>query len=293
MEGEEISIGGTYKNTIGPVDLEGKINYTVSGELTGNNFDALAKYRLNKNNLITGAIHVSSRMPDFNYLLYQSDYRNFNWQNNNTFEKIQTKSIKFGLDSNFFGLLDAEYSSVDNYTYFASTASDEEIELGEETAFVNPFQESGTISHLKVKYQKEFKYGKWALMNTVMYQEVTQDNQVLNLPQLVTRNSLYFSSDVFEKAMFLQTGVTFKYFTSYYMDAYNPLLGEFYIQNNEELGGYPLLDVFINAKVKQTRIYLKAEHLNSIFSEPNYYSAPNYPYRDFVIRFGLVWNFFA
>jgi len=293
LEGEEISIGGTYKNTIGPVDLEGKINYTVSGELTGNNFDALAKYRLNKNNLITGAIHVSSRMPDFNYLLYQSDYRNFNWQNNNTFEKIQTKSIKFGLDSNFFGLLDAEYSSVDNYTYFASTASDEEIELGEETAFVNPFQESGTISHLKVKYQKEFKYGKWALMNTVMYQEVTQDNQVLNLPQLVTRNSLYFSSDVFEKAMFLQTGVTFKYFTSYYMDAYNPLLGEFYIQNNEELGGYPLLDVFINAKVKQTRIYLKAEHLNSIFSEPNYYSAPNYPYRDFVIRFGLVWNFFA
>ena len=126
-----------------------------------------------------------------------------------------------------------------------------------------------------------------------MYQEVTQDSQVLNLPQVVTRNSLYFSSDVFKKAMFLQTGVTFKYFTSYNMDAYNPLLGEFYIQNNEELGGYPLLDVFINAKVKQTRIFLKAEHLNSIFSEPNYYSAPNYPYRDFVIRFGLVWNLFS
>jgi len=24
----------------------------------------------------------------------------------------------------------------------------------------------------------------------------------------------------------------------------------------------------------------------------NYLSAPNYPYRDFNIRFGLVWNFF-
>ncbi|NCQ16004.1 MAG: putative porin, partial [Flavobacteriales bacterium] len=23
-----------------------------------------------------------------------------------------------------------------------------------------------------------------------------------------------------------------------------------------------------------------------------YYSAPNYPYRDFVVRFGIVWNFF-
>ena len=93
--------------------------------------------------------------------------------------------------------------------------------------------------------------------------------------------------------MFLQTGVTLKYFTSYNMNAYNHLLGEFYILNREEFGGFPMLDFFINAKVRQTRIYLKAEHFNSSFSEPNFYAAPNYPYRDFVIRFGLVWNFFS
>ena len=93
--------------------------------------------------------------------------------------------------------------------------------------------------------------------------------------------------------MYIQTGVTFKYFTSYNMNAYHPLLGEFYVQNEEEFGGFPLLDFFINARVKQTRIYLKAEHFNSLFSEPIYYAAPDYPYRDFVIRFGLVWNFFS
>jgi len=94
--------------------------------------------------------------------------------------------------------------------------------------------------------------------------------------------------------MFIQTGVTFKYFTAYNMDAYHPLLGELYVQNREELGGYPLLDFFINAKVRQTRIFLKAEHFNTIWSSQyDYYSAPNYPYRDFVIRFGLVWNFFS
>ena len=78
------------------------------------------------------------------------------------------------------------------------------------------------------------------------------------------------------------------------MDAYNSLLGEFYLQNEQKLGSFPMLDFFINAKIQQTRIYLKAEHFNTLFSsEPNYYSAPNYPYRDFVIRFGLVWNFFS
>ena len=78
------------------------------------------------------------------------------------------------------------------------------------------------------------------------------------------------------------------------MDGYHPLLSEFYVQNREELGGFPLIDFFINARVRQTRIYLKAEHLNTIWDkEYNFYSAPNYPYRDFVIRFGLVWNFFS
>jgi hypothetical protein len=175
-----------------------------------------------------------------------------------------------------------------------SKITPEDIASGNQNAFVRPDQESETVNYLKVKYQKEFKWRKWALNNTLMYQEVAQTNQVLNVPQFVTRNSLYFSSDVFNKAMFIQTGVTFKYFTAYNMDAYHPLLGEFYTQNNEELGAFPLIDLFINAKVRQTRIFLKAEHLNSIWTQQyNFYAAPNYPYRDFVIRFGLVWNFFS
>ena len=126
-----------------------------------------------------------------------------------------------------------------------------------------------------------------------MFQEVGQDNQVMNVPQLITRNSLYYSKWIFDKAMFLQTGVTLKYFTAYNMDGYHPLLGELYTQNRQELGGFPMLDFFINARVRQTRIFLKAEHFNSGFGENNFFAAPNYPYRDFVVRFGLVWNFFS
>nr|WP_299170168.1 putative porin [uncultured Allomuricauda sp.] len=293
FKGEEIAVGGSYTKNFGRLLLKGDVNYNVSGELGGSNFNALAEYKINDNYTITGGVHASSRMPNFNYLLYQSDYQNYNWQNTDSFDKQETQSIRFGFNSRKWGHLQAEYSALDNYTYFESIATEEQIDNAQETAFVKPFQQSETINHLRVKYSNQLEWRRWTLTNTVLYQEVAQDNQVLNLPQLITRNSLYFSKDVFKKAMFLQTGVTFKYFTSYNMNAYNPLLGEFYIQNREEFGAYPLLDVFINAKVRQTRIYLKAEHLNSIFSEPNYYSAPNYPYRDFVIRFGLVWNFFS
>ncbi len=293
LNGEEIAVGAKYEKRIGGFQLKGDIKYNVSGSLTGSILDASASYRFNENNNLRFSIHSSSRMPNFNFLLYQSEYENYNWQNTAVFDNQRVNNIQVNFDSGFWGNIMAKYTTLDNYTYFTldpENPVDEGMELGN----IRPFQEGNSVNHLKIKYSKEFRLGGFALNNTVMYQNVSQTNNVINVPQLVTRNTLYFSSEVFKKAMYLQTGITFKYFSSYSMDGYNPLLGEFYIQNTESLGGYPLMDFFINARVKQTRIYLKAEHFNSSFGgSSNFYSAPNYPYRDFVIRFGLVWNFFS
>ncbi len=292
LMGDEISLGAKYSKQIGGFLVKGDAKYNLSGDLTSNILDASASYRFNENNKVEFSIHSSARMPDFNFLLYQSDYVNYNWQNTSNFENQKVNSLQFQLFSKKWGNLSAKYTSIDNYTYFGEDPTQELVE-NQEQATIRPLQETNSVGYIKVKYNKEFKLGGFALNNTVMYQNVSQSNEVLNVPQLVTRNTLYFSSDVFKKAMYLQTGITFKYFTSYTMDAYNPLLGEFYSQNTEKLGGFPMLDFFINARVQQTRIYLKAEHFNSSFSGYNFYAAPNYPYRDFVIRFGLVWNFFS
>ncbi|MEO9891613.1 putative porin [Aurantibacter sp.] len=292
LKGEEVILGAKYRNQIGGFKLNADVKYTLSGDLTDNIMKATAEYRLNENINLKATVHASARMPDFNFLLYQSEYANYNWQNPDVFENEKVNGVQFDLESKFWGNLSLNYSTIDNYSYFG--VDQNEIEDDYEQSAIKPFQESGVINHTKLKYNKEFRLGGFALNNTVMYQNVSQANQVLNLPQVVTRNTLYFSSDVFKKAMYIQTGITLKYFTAYNMDAYNAVLGEFYIQNNEELGGFPMLDFFINARVQQTRIYLKAEHFNSSFGKTNnFYAAPNYPYRDFVIRFGLVWNFFS
>ncbi len=293
LKGEEISVGGQYEKEIGNFSLSGDITYTIVGELTDNLIRARARYRLGEKHAVSAGLHLSSRLPDFNFLLYQSEYENFNWYNFENFQKEGVYSLQFNLESQVWGDLSAKYATLDNYTYFRSEASQEEIDAGQENAFVRPFQEGSSVDHLKIKYQKELKWRKWALHNTLMYQTVTQNSEVLNVPAFVTRNTLYYSDKIFKKAMFIQTGITFKYFTEYNMNAYSPLLSEFYVQNNEKLGGYPMFDAFINAKVRTMRIYFKAEHFNSAWTGFNFYAAPNYPYRDFVIRFGLVWNFFS
>ncbi|WP_289042391.1 putative porin [uncultured Zobellia sp.] len=293
LKGEEIALGAEYEKRIKGFQLKATAKYNLSGELGGNQMNASASYRLNDKHKITASAFGSSKMPDFNFLLYQSDYENYNWLNLSNFEKEQVYGLRLDFELELWGNLMVSYQTVDNYTYFGQDPS-VMLEEGMENATIRPLQEGNVLNHTKVKYAKEFKLGGFALNNTVMYQNVSQANQVLNVPELVTRNTLYFSSDVFKKAMFMQTGVTLKYFTAYNMDAYNSLLGEFYLQNDQKLGNFPMLDFFINAKIQQTRIYLKAEHFNSLFTEkPTYYSAPGYPYRDFVIRFGLVWNFFS
>ncbi|WP_047416444.1 putative porin [Cellulophaga sp. Hel_I_12] len=293
LKGEDIALGADYEKKIGGFQLRGNMSYNLSGTLSGSLFNASAGYQLNDKLGLSAAIFSSTKMPDFNFLLYQSDYENYNWNTSETFEKVKTNSIEFNLNSKLFGQATAKFTRLDNQPYFAVDPLQELLAGESENKYIKPFQETSSINYLKVKYQKEFKYKSFALQNTLMYQTVSQSNNILNIPEFTTRNTLYFSKEIFKKAMFLQTGVSFKYFTSYTMNAYSPLLGEFYIQNDQKLGGFPMLDFFVNAKVQQTRIYLKAEHFNSSFSEPNYYSAPEYPYRDFIVRFGVVWNFFS
>tara|TARA_B110000037_G_scaffold218948_1_gene283001 strand:+ start:965 stop:2929 length:1965 start_codon:yes stop_codon:yes gene_type:complete len=278
--GDVLSFGAAYKNKIGALDINGEVGFNITGDLEGNFINGDVSYMFNDDIEAKAGININSKAPDFNFQLFQSDYLSYNWQNN--FRNQQTKQLAIALKSKKYGSLQLDYNTIGNYLYFAKN----------EGASVKPFQHDGTLNYIRVKFSNEISYKKFALNNTILFQNVFDGDEVLNVPQLVTRHSFYYTNEFFKKALFLQTGLTFSYFSSYSMNAYDPLLAEFYTQNNTEIGDFPRIDFFINAKISQARIYLKAEHLNSSFTGYDYYSAPNYPYRDFTVRFGIVWNFF-
>ncbi len=299
LKDNEYAVGAEWKKNIGGFTIQADVNSNISSNFKNTTIKAFAKYNITPDDLVKVSVSSITKMPNFNFLLYQSDYIPYNWQNIDTddggFKEEETQSIQFEFKSEKWLNLKASYSKLNNFSYFglyepiADTSVDEDPILQ-----IRPFQENNEIKYLKVKADKDFKLlWNFSFNTTVMYQKVDQQNKVLNVPDIVTRNTLYYSNHLFKRAMYLQTGITLKYFTKYHSNAYSPLLGEFYIQNEEEIGEFPMLDFFINAKVRQTRIYLKAEHFNSSFTGFDFYSAPNYPYRDFVIRFGLVWNFFS
>ncbi|MBZ9731408.1 putative porin [Salegentibacter sp. JZCK2] len=280
LNGSNYSVGGEYRKSIGGFDVEADAMLNLAGDFTGSYFSAHAGYSLDEENRLEFGVNQNSHMPNYNFLLYQSNYINYNWQND--FDNVNTQSIYGTLRSEKLLDIEGRLTQIQNYTYFARG----------EDSLVKPFQAGDQVRYLKLKASKDFDFGLFAIDNTLMYQNVLDGASVLNLPEFVTRNSIYYKDEWFSKALYLQTGFTFKYFTNYNMNAYDPVLAEFYVQNSAEFGNYPVVDFFFNGKVDQTRIFVKLEHINSLIDGNNNFVAPGYPYTDFLVRFGVVWNFF-
>ncbi|MEP1488014.1 MAG: putative porin [Algibacter sp.] len=287
LKGNIYSTGGKYHKQYKTFELYGELGLNISGDFDGNYLKGDVSFSLNDDISVKASINHSSKAPNYNVLLYQSDYKNYNWQNN--FNNTETQQLAFQLKSKKHATLTVDYTTINDHTYFKKDV----INIDEDDFIpVKAFQNDKSITYLRVKFENEIRFKKFALNNTILYQNVQDENNVFNVPEITTRNTFYYASHLFKKALYLQTGVTVNYFTSYHMNAYDPVLAEFYVQTDQEYGNFPRLDFFLNAKVRQTRIYVKAEHFNSSLTGYNYYSAPNNPYRDFTIRFGLVWNFF-
>lgn len=275
------TFGGAYNYK--SENWNGKFEFSkaISAQ-TNSNLSVKIQYNFNEENQINAEIQNISKSPNNNYILYQSNFTKYNWYNN--FDNENISNLKIDAITRWVAAT-IQLSILKNHLYFSN---DNLIGLQE----ITPKQYTQTINYASIKLNKEFTVGKFSLDNTLLFQEVSQPEKILNVPTIVTRNSFYFTDFVFKRAMYLQTGITLNYFTKYYGDNYNPVSGEFFIQKEEKIGGFSNLDFFVNARIRQTRLFLIAEHFNSSFSGRNYLSAPNYPYRDFVIRFGIAWNFF-
>ena len=285
----ENSISFELKNNIFNHELHGKLEKNLFGDRLGDLINIIMVSQ-NKNFNYSLGFNTLNKHPGLYFELFESNYSEIRWANKLNSVKINNINLEFS--SRTFGSFNFDYSKIDNFTYFdlkdkSTLNDDQDLKL---VPKVN--QHSNSINYLKLKWQKEFKFGKFALDNSFIFQNVDQDQNIFNLPDYIFRNTIYFSDHVFKRAMFLQTGLTFKYFSNYYANEYNPLISSFHIQNDKKIGNFPMIDVFVNARIKRTRLFLKAEHINSTITGNNFYSTPSYPYRDFIIRFGLIWNFF-
>jgi hypothetical protein len=225
---------------------------------------------------ITGAL--MSRQPSFWYEQWGGNH--FEWDNN----LLKEFRIDLGTDFSYTARktqLKFNYAIIDNYTDFDTDAL--------------PSQYGGGLSVAAITVRKEFKAWKFHLAADLLAQK-SSNSGILDLPLLTMRSAGFFEHLFrFRQTngrLNMQLGADVLYHTEYYPYAYMPATGRFYRQDKIKTGNYPFVDVFLNLKLRRTRIFIMYDHVNSGLLGYDYFMVPTYPMNIRMLRYGLAWTFY-
>ena len=194
----------------------------------------------------------------------------------NDFNKIFETSLKATLKIPRLEMeISGQYHLINNYQYFGADGTPEQTGMA-----IN-------VGQLMIK--KHFTFWKFHLDNTVILQQT--NGSVLRLPQLLTKQSFYFAGYLIKRALFSHVGVDFRLNDDFLGDGYFAPTGQFQLQNDQILRAYPLLDVFIDFKVKEFRFFAKYENLTRTWYPAISYQTYLQPDRFNTFRFGVSWRF--
>ena len=244
--------------------------FQVNGHVDGG-------FKLGKDSLtIAAKAFFRNETPDY----YLQRYRSNHYEWDNDFNKqyrlhiggeiaYPTKWIKPRLKVSF--------ENITQYIYFDRDGT--------------PKQLDGNIQVLAADLQLNLTTPWFNLDNNVVYQMSSSDK--MPLPTLVMYNNLYYHG-TWVKVLDVQIGVDMRFFTKYYAPVLNPALGQFCVQNDVQIGNYPVMSAYANFYVRKLRLKLFAQfqHFNASFMNKQYFEMPDYPMAPGMFRAGLSWHFY-
>ncbi len=252
------------KGRLGILDNAG--DYRVSGKLRLD----LGAVGVLQGELIS-QLYQPTLVEDQLYLTQQSL-----WDNN--FGKTLSTTIHGAYDLPAWKLrVEGSYHLLNDYVYYDSLSVP---------------QQSGTpISVFQLFVIKNFRLGAFHLHNHLLFQASSAE-ELLRVPQLFGRHSLFYQGYWFG-ALNVQLGADLRYNTDYFADYYNPLTGQFHLQDEQEVAFYPSIDGYISLRVRQFRAFFRWENMTRlIITDELFYQVPFYPQSTGSgLRFGISWKF--
>ena len=219
---------------------------------------------------VSGGINNHLFTPDYTHIHYRS--APFSW--NNSYSKvnvthwraaIQTKELRHNLN------LSINQYLIANWVYNGTN--------------LNPEQSNKLLVINTLEASKTIQTGVAFFEHKIWLQQANID--LVRLPFFGGFARYYVAGKIFKKVLELQVGAEAFYNSSFYGNAYHPSARVFYLQNQTQIGNYPLVDFFVTGKVMTAIIYAKYEHANMDFLQAGFYNTPHYPLPVRVFRLGM------
>lgn len=240
----------------------------LSGEI-----DKFIRSRNGKTSISVGG-SMTTLEPSYYLAHYSSNH--FIWENdfNKTkeiiaFVEIENEPYKFNLKGSI--------STISDFVYLDTSAL--------------PEQHHPVLNVFSADVYKHFKLGPFHSIQHLIYQQPT-NSSIIRMPNITYYTSDFFAFSLAKKVLSIEIGFDLYYYTRYKGYAYMPSYGMFYHQDVRKMGNYPYLDVFLTAKLKRTRFFVKYDHLNSLVSTRNCFNVLHYPMPEGRFRWGLSWTFY-
>jgi stage V sporulation protein SpoVS len=214
--------------------------------------------------------------PTLLQTLMQVDYRTA-WRNNFLPTYENTLGANYSIAFPFLNLKGGiENHTILNYVY-NNTAQ-------------RPAQATNALNIAQIKIDANAAFKHFHLDNKIILQTMNT-TEYLAMPSFWSRHSLYWQGKLFKSKLNLRGGIDASLTDAYYAQGYNPLSGEFYVQNKQKLTFYPQVDAHVNFIISKFNGFVLYENLYNSFTNSTYQSVPNYPMRGGNFRFGILWRF--
>ena len=200
---------------------------------------------------------------------------NISWEN--TFSTTDYLRVSGSLTSEKHNVdLIVAYNDVFNPIYFNF--------IGE------PQQIDGVSQVIQFSARKEFDSKKWSIIPKMVYQYNGGYN-IYRLPDYYADLTIAYKTKMYKNNLNVFIGADVVYYAPTDMMSFKPMVNQYNLDDTKIAGNYPFVDVFLNARIKTVRFFVKATHVNSGLFGFKYYGANNYPLKDRTIQFGLNWIF--
>lgn len=158
-----------------------------------------------------------------------------------------------------------------------------------------PAQATGSAQLLNFGLNLDFAIGnKIFWKNEAIYTKITGDAEAVNsfrIPEIFVNSKLYYGSFWFDQKIYVTFGIDGHYKSDYYAPGYNPVVQQFYLQDDFLVPAYLVADAFIEFQIVHVSVFLKFEHINQPPSN-GYFTHPYYIGQPRIFDIGVRWMFF-
>lgn len=258
------------------------LTYNARGELAVLG-DDIGEFRLNgeletrfklfkKDASIRAYGHVKNIRPAYYQRSFHSKY--FWWDK----DLNNVQRIFAGAEINLTSTrtqLSAGVESIQNYVYFNNAGLAEQL--------------AGNLQIITARLKQDIRYRAFNWENEAVYQ-LSSDKKVLPLPSLSVYSNMFITFKI-ARVLNLQLGADVHYQTKYYAPYYQPATMQFQLQEDVQVGNYPLMNAYVNVKLKQARFYVMMYNVSNYFVKPDYFSLAHYPLNPTILKMGVSVTF--